>query len=213
MILTYFNEDDIEFVEPNGIGNLSTFKLQIELLLSQNMSEYIFFAEDDYIYVDGAFQKMINFAKQNADAQFISPYDHLDAYELKIHRNEKYKIKIGEGLHWRTNSSSCLTFLTTKHHLSFYKSCFMSYTYGNWDSTLWYSITKYHVFKPYNYLVYIFTDFFIFKTFTLAWLRSPFTLLFKKKSNLWQPMPALATHMEKISLAPNVNWDEYVIKL
>ncbi len=44
---------------------------------------------------------MVEFLKDNSDADFVSPYDHLDYYTENIHRY-KSTIKISKSKHWRT---------------------------------------------------------------------------------------------------------------
>ena len=35
-------------------------------------------------------------------------------------------------------------------------------------------------------------------------------ILFGRRYKLWQPIPSIATHMENISLAPIIDWDQVV---
>src|SRR3989338_1766215 len=44
----YFLDGEIEFIKVDGIGNRKTFDLQMKLLLNQDFSENIYFAEDYY---------------------------------------------------------------------------------------------------------------------------------------------------------------------
>ncbi|GAG88924.1 unnamed protein product, partial [marine sediment metagenome] len=55
----YFNEKDLEIIKPHGIGNQATFDLQLEALLKQNNSEFVYFAEDDYFFLPIKFKKML----------------------------------------------------------------------------------------------------------------------------------------------------------
>ena len=75
----------MEIIKLKGIGNQATFKLQLDILLEQNYSEIVYFAEDDYFYFPNQFEKMINFLKKNIDVDFVTPYDHLDYYVLPLH--------------------------------------------------------------------------------------------------------------------------------
>jgi hypothetical protein len=59
LFLKYFDAENLNFIELDGIGNQSTFSLQIKLLLNQNFSEIIYFAEDDYFYLPNQFSDMI----------------------------------------------------------------------------------------------------------------------------------------------------------
>ncbi|HWA33721.1 MAG TPA: hypothetical protein VG737_06305 [Cyclobacteriaceae bacterium] len=209
MIQKYFPDEDIVFLDYPGIGNLATFKKQVELLLEQNFSEVVMFAEDDYVYRTGELRKAIQILKNNQQMGFVTPYDHLDSYLLPIHTKHRYKIISGEGLHWRTSASTCLTFLTSKEILQKTRKTFLTYSNGNWDSSLWFSITGFNIFSL-SALGYLFSDQFLFKIIAKSWLYSPLQNLLGKKYSLWQPMPSIATHMEKISLAPNVDWNRVV---
>ncbi len=208
MIRSYFDEKDILFYEFDGIGNLATFLKQIELLLAQPYSDIVMFAEDDYVYRRNELSKAIAFIRHNKSADFVTPYDHLDSYVLPIHTRHQYEIIVQEGLHWRTASSTCLTFLTTKKTLRETETTFNSYGRGNWDSSLWFSLTKYNIFDlPAWFFI---RDWFFFKIILKSWGHGWQQNLFGKKYTLWQPIPSIATHMEKIALAPSIDWDRVI---
>ena len=204
LFLKYFDDENIEFIRLDGIGNQSTFKLQIEILLDQNYSEIVYFAEDDYFYLPNQFIEMIDFLKENSDADFVTPYDHLDYYTLNIHKNKK-SIKVSKKRQWKTVSSTCLTFLTTKKTLKDTEKIFSTYKKGNTDFGLWLSLTKCSL-KP-EILI---------KSINLFTLESLYKiLLFTKKQTLqgkrwklWAPTPTIATHMEKDFLSPDIDWEE-----
>jgi len=142
------------------------------------------------------------------NVHFVTPYDHLDSYDLPIHTRNKYEIAIHGNFHWRTSASTCLTFLTTKTILKKTESAFRSYCHGNWDSSLWFAITKFNILNIGTLIKYLLTDRFITKILVLSWLKTGSQIVLGKKYKLWQPMPSVATHMEKISLAPNIDWDK-----
>jgi hypothetical protein len=205
MILRYFSPSDLEFVRYNGIGNLPTFGKQIDILLDQNDAQAVFFAEDDYVYRPGLLPAALSFL-QKEKVDFITPYDHLDSYILPVHTLNRYEMAIHEGMHWRTSASTCLTFITTKSVLFKTQDTFRSYCRGNWDSCLWFALTKYNVFDLPQILQYLFNDRFLLKTIVLSWMKTGRQILFGKKYTLWQPIPSIATHMERESLAPNIDW-------
>lgn len=206
MIRTYFTEENADIVRYHGIGNILTFGEQINILLKQKYSDIVFFAEDDYVYRDKLLESAVSLFRHNKSVHFVTPYDHLDSYILPIHTHNKYNIIINEGLHWRTAASTCLTFLTTKEILSETKQTFESYCQGNWDSSLWFSLTKYNVFDFRMALSFLFKDRFLFKVITLSWIKGWKQILIGRKYKLWQPIPSIGTHMEHVSLAPNVDW-------
>jgi hypothetical protein len=208
MILQYFVEPDVEFIRLKGEGNLATFGKQIDLLLTQTHSEIVFFAEDDYVYSPLLLSSAVSLLNTHAAVDFVTPYDHLDSYVLPIHTRHRYEIMIHGGLHWRTSASTCLTFLTTKKNLRASQKTFRSYCSGNWDSSLWFALTKFNVYNFVAIIRYLFTDTFTFKMIALSWLKNGRQILGGKRYKLWQPIPSIATHMEKISLAPNIDWNK-----
>ena len=209
MISRYFEKQDVTFLSYNGIGNLATFGKQIDILLEQVDSEIVMFAEDDYVYRKGELQKAIRLLKNNPQIDFVTPYDHLDSYLLPIHTKHRYEIIAQEDLHWRTSASTCLTFLTTKSTLRKSEKTFRSYCKGNWDSSLWFALTKFNVFDI-RVMLLPFSHWFLLKTILKSWLTCGSQIIFDRKYKLWQPMPSIATHMERISLAPVIKWEQVV---
>jgi len=203
MILNYFKESDVEFLEYKWIWNLKTFEKQIEILLNQNYSEYIYFAEDDYLYLPNSFEIWLSAIKEKW-VDFVSLYDHIDNYNLDFQKI-KSNIKIFWNYHFRSNSSTCLTFLTTKQTLKKTKNTFMSYCKWNYDYCLWISLTKYNIFNFFNKM-----NFLLLLRAYFYWFISIF---FKKRYNLYTPMPSLATHLESTWIAPCVDWQNYFDKI
>ncbi|MFZ1021719.1 MAG: glycosyltransferase family 2 protein [Halobacteriota archaeon] len=201
----YFDEHDVELIRLNGVGNHATFDMQITLLLDQTVSELIYFAEDDYLYLPDQFERMVTFLRADEQVDFVSPYDHLDYYALELH-NEKNFIKFYDEKHWRTAASTCLTFLTTKTTLEKTHDVFRSYANGNDDVSLWMSLTKHRLFNPLVISASYRTNARFLRIIWLAWRFGWKQILFGKRWNLWVPIPTIATHMESSFLAPNLNW-------
>jgi len=206
MILNHFALGDVEFIKPKGVGNFATFSLQIDILLKQTDSDIVFFAEDDYVYQPLMLAHVVKLLKENAQVDFVTPYDSLDSYTFPIHTRHKYEITIFDGLHWRTSASSCLTFLTRKDVLQNTERVLRSYSTGVWDTSIWFSLTKYNVFSLSSIVSFAINDIFQFKAIALSWMKLWFQILFGKKYKLWQPIPSIGTHMEEKFLAPNVDW-------
>ncbi len=206
----YFAEEDLEFIEQNGIGNARTFALQIKLLLEQTDSEYVYFAEDDYFYLPNQFGSAIVFIKEH-NAEFLTLYDHIDSYTLDIH-NHCEKIVVSEGKHWRTTGSTCLTFLTTKTILRATKSVFATYSKKNYDASMWFALTKRNVRNPLKMVASAGTMPML-KIYIKAWLFCSMAILFGKKRTLWNPIPAGCTHIENGGLAPNIDWQSEFAKI
>ncbi len=209
----YIPEDRLEIIKLQGIGNGATFVMQIDLLLKQDFSNYVYFAEDDYFYLNNEFVSMIELMENNQNVHFVTPYDHLDRYTLSLH-NFKSNVIIESNKHWQNVSSTCLTFLTNKKSLSDCRSIFETYKRRNHDAAIWMTITKINSFKFGFILKCLFKSLtdkkseearysYIYKKIFKFGLKR---LIFGKKFGLWSPIPAISTHLEKSFLSPNIDW-------
>jgi hypothetical protein len=201
----YVDAGDLVIVRLDRAGNRATFAKQIEILLEQGDAEVVYFAEDDYFYLPGQFQEMLEFLTAHADVDFISPHDHPDCYRLHLHRDPKWLRTCGSH-HWRTAASTCLTFLTRKEALAKHESVFRSYARGNDDCAMWLSLTKRRVFNPVSPVRYLFQGQFYWKILVKAWLYGWRQILFGRRRRLWVPVPGIATHLDATGLGPNVDW-------
>ena len=134
-----------------GIGNAATFGRQIEILANQNDAEFVYLAEDDFFYLPGRFQLMLDFIRNNPDVDFCSPYDHPDYYNHSFHLHPM-RIKAEQGQVWKTANGTICTFLTRKTTLRRTRSTLLSYARKNSDAGMWLSLTKQHVLNPYDLL-------------------------------------------------------------
>ena len=203
MLNSLINSDHIEIIQTDNIGNEQTFKKQIEILLSQSCSDIIYFAEDDYLYSPNSFHTMLSMIKES-DVDFLSCYEHFDTFVHPIHSHKRL-IKFHSNKFWYTDSSTCLTFLTTKYTLSKTKNIFLTYCQGNFDVSIWLMITKTFVWNPYFYLYFRFSHqncyWLLIKTLTHGW-----RYLFTKSYKLWIPHSAIGTHLETKYVSPIVDW-------
>lgn len=202
----YFDKENLDLISLNGIGNLATFNLQIKLLMEQNYSNNVYFAEDDYFYLSNQFKEMIDYMDQYQDVDFVSPYDHRDYYHHPLHQHSNQTRSTNERK-WKTVNSSCLTFLTTKNTLKEVEYILKTYTKGNYDSSMWLAITKYQT-NPLN----MFKSPEMRKIIFSAWMNSWRQILLGKRFKLWIPQPSIATHMENNYIAPGVNWKEIMAR-
>ena len=202
----YFDAEDLVLCRLHGVGNQATFGRQIEILLAQEESDLVYFAEDDYVYLPNQFPLMLEFLRAHEDVHFVTPYDHLDCYTLRIHRHAKL-LRVEGQHHWRTAASTCLTFLTRKQTLQ--KKCQVFHTYcaGNFDCSLWLSLTKQSIFNPIQFLGFAFRDLLFAKIITKAWLFGWRQILFGKTMRLWAPVPGIATHLDHQALSPTLDWN------
>jgi len=171
----------------------------------------VYFAEDDYFYLADQFSSMIEFLRADPEVDFLSPFDHLDCYHLALHRTPKW-IRTYAGRHWRTASSTCLTFLTRKTTLVKYRATFESYVSGNFDSSLWLSLTKQRVCNPWFLIRSLVGGWFEWKIIVKAWLYCWRQILFGKKLKLWVPVPGIATHLDAHSLSPGIDWQHLMLQ-
>ncbi len=200
-----FSSGDLELIRLDGIGNQQTFSRQIEILLKQEDAEVVYFAEDDYLYLPGQFETMLNFLRDFPDADFISPYDHADYYSLPLHSTPQLSREY-EGRRWHTAASTCLTFLTRKSTLAKTRRVFRTYTHRNPDVCVWLSLTKQVVFNP-RVIWKCFRERIALGGFVVvSWLYGWPQILAGRRRKLWIPTPSIATHAEKQFLAPGVDW-------
>jgi hypothetical protein len=200
-----FAPEDLVLEPLAGIGNYGTFNRQIEILLQQEDAEFVYFAEDDYFYLPGQFKLMTEFIHGNPDADFVSPYDHMDCYTLELHRRPTW-LRVFQDRHWRTAASTCLTFLTTRSTLEETQSIFRSYARRNFDCSLWLSLTKENVLRPVDLLRWTVRQPHLTKVIAKAWLFGWSQILFGKRRKLWSPVPGIATHMDFHAMSPTIDW-------
>lgn len=203
----YFEARDLVLVPLPGVGNQATFGKQIEILLQQEDSDLIYFAEDDYFYLPDQFPLMLRFLREGQGVDFVTPYDHPDCYQLDLHHEPKW-LTVFEGHHWRTAASTCLTFLTRKSTLVRYERAFRTYSRGNNDCAMWLSLTKRRVFNPLAPLRFFARGEYYWKIFVQAWLFCWRQIVFGKAARLWVPLPGIATHLAAGHLSPCVDFLE-----
>ena len=212
MFRRHFAPDQLQIIALDGEGNLPTFARQIRLLLDQDEAENVYFAEDDYLYMPGALQRMVDLLASVDGGAFVSAYDHPDHYHWPIHQNP-YSLRVHDGHHWRQADSTCLTFMTTRTTLRRTERIFSSYCDGNHDLTLWLALTKYVVRQPLRLLGLLARDRLMFRLVADAWRYFPWETAFAHRWPLWVPVPSLATHVEITGLAPGVAWEDRIRQL
>ncbi|MCI0708307.1 MAG: glycosyltransferase family 2 protein [Ignavibacteriae bacterium] len=202
----YFREEDLELVPLSKTGNAGTFNMQLDILSNQNLSELVYFAEDDYYYLPNQFSEMVQFLQNNPDAHIVTPFDHPDNYTLDLHHHSNETRAFG-ARHWRTVNSTCLTFLTTKTTLQKTRNVFQTYTKNNYDASIGLSLTKFRVFNPVLFIKYLFTNMLLFKILVKAWLFCSGQILFGRRWRIWAPIPTIATMVDTNYLSPGFDRD------
>ena len=189
-----------------GEGNEKTFARQIDLLTTQDASDLVYFAEDDYLYLPGSLEESVDFMKEHADVDFLTLYDHPDYQKMYIHRIHS-RVRSAHGRDWRTVASTCLSFMARRQTLRETSEVFTSFARRNSDLGLWLAITKNRIFNPWSCLRCLGDGLFVSASFGLAWRHSWRQIVFGRRRTLWAPLPTLATHMSKNSLSVGVDWE------
>ncbi len=202
-----FDKENLEIIH-TSLGNKRTFEKQIEILSTQNESDVVYFAEDDYFYIKNI-KIMVDFIK-SGKADFVTPYEHPACYtEGHIIKNE---VEIFEGQKYITVQHACLTFMTTKENLIKNKRYFLIFSrwFGS-DFVVWGSITLGRTYFGYFKLLFSLKNYSIInlKVYGSMFLFAIHRFIFNKKYKLFMPVHSLATHMEKDQLGPGIDWNKY----
>lgn len=199
-------KEKLTFIHDKGIGNALTFEHQLNILLEQQFSDIIMFAEDDYFYLKNAVQEGVDFLQSRDDVDFVTLFDHKNYYDLPLHLIKGEKISHNDR-EWKTVNSTCLTFITRKKSIKDTLNIFLTYKQKNYDASIWLAITKLGVWSKALWREALrdkLHRLIIIKLF----LFSPLRVLFGKSKQLWCPYPTLATHMESEDLAPEIDWQK-----
>jgi hypothetical protein len=202
LILRYFSKEHTEIVHRPRVGNAATFLEQLDYLIAQPHAEFVYLAEDDYLYRPGTFRWLLEFAQQNPHAHFVAPHDYPDYYTMALHRG-CVQLQIAEQYHWRTAGTTTLTFLTRRSILRGTQSVWRTYARGNFDASMWMALTKHAVLHPLRNV----RNYHAAAIWAKAWIYGFRQILFGRRWNLWVPIPSMATHLERTTLAPGVDWN------
>jgi len=201
-----FNNNDLEIIRTPCIGNKATFERQINILIRQNDSDIVYFAEDDYFYIENI-NSMIEIIK-TGKADFITPYNHPMYYSNCLHDFSK-KIILLNNKDWMEVKSTCLTFMTSKTKLKLTKDYFLVFSKkAGFDTAIWFGLTQ-----GWGYFRYVFRLFILdrgaylnlFVCLLFFWKN----IFFNKKYKLYSPILTIATHVESENLSPEISWKKY----
>jgi len=205
----YFDPQDLVLIPLPQVGFRATFAKQIQVLLGQEDSDFVYFAEDDYFYLPGQFHCLLDFLREHEDAHFVSPYDHLDCYTMDLHRRPKW-LRVHGGRHWRTAASTCLTFLTRRETLRKTQAVLRAYKRRSSGCSMWLSLTKSRVFNPFFFSRHLVREPFSCKIILKSWLYFWRQVLFGRRWTLWVPLPGIATHLDSHALSPTIDWSTLI---
>lgn len=196
-----------ELINVNKFGNPKTFDLQLKILLEQDFSEYVYFAEDDYFYLKDNFNVALDFIENN-NVDFLTTYNHPDNNRLEIAQINRQKSDFidFDSNKWQTQASTTMTFFAKKSTLNETKDIFLTYTKKNFDNAMWFSLTNYKLTNLFKCVYYLIKDKSIAYIFLKAYMFVPFQLFFGKKYKLWVITQSLSTHLDKPTIASEVDW-------
>ena len=198
----HFREEEIEVIPLTSAGNAATFAMQVNLLASQSVADLVYFAEDDYFYLPNAIVDLVEFMRSGSNIDFATPYDHPDCYD-SASRNERHLVRAFGVRHWRTASSTCLTFLATRAALLENRSHFNGFRRGSDDCAIWQAITQKS--SLFDFRIHAASSE-RFRIWIKTWLRGYRRIVFGRSYKLWAPLPSVATHMALPCLAPLIDW-------
>lgn len=198
--------EDLVLTRLPGVGDAATFREQARILTEQDDAEIVYLAEDDYFYLPGQFTLAVNFLKQNADVDFVSPYDHPDIYSTELHKLPR-PTRAAAGKTWQSCMSTTHTFLTTRERLREARWVLLR-RYGRVspDLSRWMALTKRRVFNPFFFARSAITCPFWAGSVFYAWRYCWKQILFGRRFNLWVPQPSIANHMAAGMEAPGIDW-------
>jgi len=165
-----------------GVGNSPSYRRAMEIALHGTPEEFVYFAEDDYLYLEESFTSLVAAFDDIPSADYITLFDHRDRYTRHDDAHRGYsRIVIAAARHWRTVDSTCMTFgaRTAVFRNDAWLHRLATVPNTPRDRLLWHALQGQRWF----------------------WWKYP-------KRRLFGPMPSLATHMDPHGLAPIVAWED-----
>lgn len=178
MILEYIPEDCIQYVKVgHGAG---TFNLALDLALTYDDNEIVYFIENDYLHTSDA-KKIL---KEGFDigASFVSLYDHPDKYLAPDRGGNPYcdggaedtRVYLTSNSHWKITNSTTMTFAAKVKTLKETEKTLREFTNGT---------------HPHDFQMFL--------------------KLREDNQLLITPIPGRSTHGETAWLSPLIKWNKY----
>jgi len=178
MILEYIPEDCIQYVKVgHGAG---TFNLALDLALTYDDNEIVYFIENDYLHTLDA-KKIL---KEGFDigASFVSLYDHPDKYLAPDRGGNPYcdggaedtRVYLTSNSHWKITNSTTMTFAAKVKTLKETEKTLREFTNGT---------------HPHDFQMFL--------------------KLREDNQLLITPIPGRSTHGETAWLSPLIKWNKY----
>jgi len=202
-----WNQGDLVLTRYPGVGDGATLREQTRILMEQTDAEIVYFAEDDYFYLPNQFQLVVDFLKQNPDADFVAPLESSDFYTADLHKITR-ETRNFAGKKWNVCVSTTHTFLCKRDTLL--ESCGIFLTsYGRIspDLSKWMALTKKRIFNPIKFMKWSLTHrWFWAGSMVISWYFCWRQILFGRRYTLWSPHPAIANHMGTGVESPGIDW-------
>lgn len=184
--------------------NAKTFAKQIDILAHQSYSDIVYFAEDDYLYQPKSIEKFY-YDFKNDKADFGTIYYSPD-YKTLLIQDHPITTKRYANHVYEYRASTTMTFFVKKYSLLVYKDWLLSYTRGNHDFSMRFSITKFNIFSFYKFLIYLFKDFQSLKLWWYIRYKCNLQNFTIRKWTLLVPQQSWATHIDKSGMAIWYDW-------
>tara|TARA_B100000085_G_scaffold158425_1_gene144013 strand:- start:27 stop:719 length:693 start_codon:yes stop_codon:yes gene_type:complete len=178
MILKYVPEECIQYVKVgHGAG---TFNLALDLALTYNDDEIVYFIENDYLHTSDA--KKILEEGFEIGASFVSLYDHPDKYLAPDRGGNPYcdggaedtRVYLTNNSHWKITNSTTMTFAAKVKTLKENEKILRDFTNGT---------------HPHDFQMFL--------------------KLRENNKLLITPIPGRSTHGETAWLSPLIKWKNY----
>ena len=212
MFKRVWNAEDLVLVQYSGVAAGTTLYEASRILKEQTDAEIVYFSDDDYLYLPGQFPQAVDFLRQNANADFVTLYDHPDLYSTDLH-NIRCETRALSGKTWSSCISTTHTFLARRAALvetqQLFESFFKGFKNGvSPDLAMWMALTKKRVFNPIKFVGWLVTNRYWAASIFLAWRYCWRQILFGHRYTLWTPVPSIATHMVAGLEAPGFDWQK-----
>ena len=178
MILKYVPKECIQYVKVgHGAG---TFNLALDLALTYNDDEIVYFIENDYLHTSDA--KKILEEGFEIGASFVSLYDHPDKYLAPDRGGNPYcdggaedtRVYLTNNSHWKITNSTTMTFAAKVKTLKENEKILRDFTNGT---------------HPHDFQMFL--------------------KLREYNQLLITPIPGRSTHGETAWLSPLIKWKNY----
>jgi hypothetical protein len=120
-------EFDLDLHRTNFGHNAGSFLYCLDMACNLPETTIVYFVEDDYIHHEGA---DIILEQGIARSAYVSLYDHPDKYWGE-NAHKVCNVFITDDCHWRTTSSTTMTFATTVRHAKEDRNTFQQWCGGN----------------------------------------------------------------------------------